>query len=160
MCVVGNCTHTKRKWTQRGTVVIEGNEFHLLLSPIGIITNRPYNCDGRTDIQTHSSFRCMISCLMLRRSAITNTVICSCYYQLTNHYLFPQMTTPTSSLHIYLISAQTGEGLVGMATTSRPPAAHYHQRGVSWYDGGDLEQVVSRQTDRQTNRQTDRQTSI
>ena len=47
-----SCT-TQRKWTQRGNVVIERNESHLLLSPIGIITNRPFNCDGRTDEQTY-----------------------------------------------------------------------------------------------------------
>ena len=62
-CVV--CT-SQRKWTQRENVVIEGNESNLLLSPIGIITNCAFNCDGRTDIQTQS-FRSTISCLALRR---------------------------------------------------------------------------------------------
>ena len=46
-------THTE-EMAQRGNVVIERNESHLLLSPIGtcIITNRPFNCDGRTDGHT------------------------------------------------------------------------------------------------------------
>ena len=49
---------TQRKWAQRKNVVIERNESYLLLSPIGIITNRVFNCDGQTDIQTQSSIKC------------------------------------------------------------------------------------------------------
>ena len=51
-------TPTQRKRTQRGNVIIERNESYLLLSPIGIITNRPFNCDRRTDGQTYM-YKCI-----------------------------------------------------------------------------------------------------
>ena len=38
------------------------------------MTIHPFNCDGQTDIQTHSSFRYKISSLTLRRSAIIITL--------------------------------------------------------------------------------------
>ena len=46
---------THRGNGHRGIVVIERNESYLLLSPIGIITNCPFNCDGLTNkrMDTH-----------------------------------------------------------------------------------------------------------
>ena len=53
------CARTsQRKWTQRANVIIEKDESHLLLSPIGLITNRAFNCDGQTDGQT---YKCIVA---------------------------------------------------------------------------------------------------
>ena len=69
------CEHLTKEMTQRATVIIEKDESHLLLSPIGLITNCAFNCDGQPDIQTQNSFRCTISCLALRCSAIIITYV-------------------------------------------------------------------------------------
>ena len=64
--IVRACT-SQRKWTQRGNDIIERNESHLLLSPVGIITNCAFNHDGQMDGRTYkhkaaSDARLVASC--------------------------------------------------------------------------------------------------